>query len=285
MRPLCILFFLGTIIPGCSPKISASMKDSIAFDGNQIYFETTGQGPPLVFVHGGGVDQGMWHKQVEYFQKRYRVITYDLRGHGQSDFSSNTHPDSKDLEILLDSLNLPSVNLVGLSLGAIIAVDFTLAHPERINKLVLLSPGLAGVQEQEESYLKAVMSIGKALQGSDLQGAVQAVLDMTFNAVADADPEIVSYVKKAAERYFSSDNYSRLPQLAEPMPLGKLPSIQQPTLLISGDRDLDYMKKNVETLLKNIPNANWIEVPGAGHLVNWEMQPAVNNAIRDFLKK
>ena len=261
-----------------------TVKDTLSFDGNQIYFETSGQGTPLVLIHGGGVDRGMWKKQVEFFSRKYRVITYDLRGHGQSGYSSNKFPDSKDLEVLMDSLHLPQIHLAGLSLGAIIAVDFVLAHPEKVDRLILLSPGLVGVQEKEESYLNAINSIGQALQVNDLEGAVEAVLNMTFNPPEAADPEIVNYVRVASKRHFSKDSFARIPKLTETAPLARLNSIQQPTLLISGSRDLDYMKSNIKALEQAIPLTTLVEISSGGHLVNWEVHKQVNKAIDDFLQ-
>lgn len=264
------------------------MKGSLPFKDNKVYYESTGEGTPIVWIHGGGVDHRMWNSQKEYFAKTNRVILYDLRGHGQSTFSDNSVPDIGDLEFLLDSLDLKQVYLAGLSLGAIIAVDFVLAHPERVKKLILLSPGLIGVQEKQESYLKAVMAIGQALQSSDREGAVQAILNMTFHNFPATNPpatdQMVGYVREAASAYVESGSYLRLPQLQETVPLSRLPEIEQPTLIIHGGKDLDYMKENVAALLEHLPDARNIEYEQAAHLVNWEMATEVNKAIDAFLK-
>ena len=116
---------------------------------NEIFYQVFGQGSPLVLIHGGGADHRMWREQVDYFKKEYKVVVYDIRGHGRSNFEENDRPDINDLEILADELGLKKINLAGLSLGAILALDFALANPARVEKLILLSPGLIGDSDRQ----------------------------------------------------------------------------------------------------------------------------------------
>ncbi len=263
------------------------MEKTISFKSNQVFYKSAGSGDPIIWIHGGGVDHAMWQKQLEYFAKTHQVVAYDLRGHGRSTYSDNSEPDIRDLEVLLDSLDIENAHLVGLSLGAIMAIDFTLAFPNRVRKLVLLSPGLIGVQEKEKSYLDAVGAIGVALQNNEKEKAIQAIVAMTFSPElrttrSPKDP-MINYVVETATNYIEKENYKRLPQIMEPNPLSRLSTITHPTLLIHGGKDLEYMQTNVAVLKDSIPGASAIEYPNASHLLNWEMAMDLNRDIMEFL--
>lgn len=100
--------------------------------GTQLYYETLGQGHPLVLIHGGYMDRRMWDDQFPVFAERYRVIRYDVRGFGKSALPQVPYADRQDLGDLLKYLGVEKTHLLGLSLGGIIAIDFPLEHPDMI---------------------------------------------------------------------------------------------------------------------------------------------------------
>ena len=110
--------------------------------GSKLYYEIAGKGPAVVLIHGGLVDSRLWNGQFEKFARHFKVIRYDLRGFGRSDFSYGPYSHVADLHSLLTYLKIESASLVGLSLGGIIAADFAIEHPEMVEKLVLTSSGL-----------------------------------------------------------------------------------------------------------------------------------------------
>lgn len=120
------------------------MNKFLSIGANKIHYQVEGSGRPIVWIHGGGVDHRMWEPQVQYFRDRYQVITYDIRGHGKSEYKTNDRPDISDLEALLDPLDISNITLAGISLGGILAIDFVLAHPEKVDRLILMSPGPGG---------------------------------------------------------------------------------------------------------------------------------------------
>lgn len=105
------------------------------------YYEQAGSGPPLVFVHSGFVDNRMWDAQVTAFWGDYRVLRYDLRGHGRTGPSPKRRFTmelfAEDLRRLLDGLGLERVNLCNLSFGGMVAQAFAVCYPERLSALVL----------------------------------------------------------------------------------------------------------------------------------------------------
>src|SRR6516164_9757541 len=97
-----------------------------------LYFETAGQGPAVVLIHGGNLDRRMWDDQFQEFAKHFQVIRYDVRTYGLSDLPSKPFSDVEDLASLLRFLHIQKAHLVGLSLGGRIIIDFALEHPEMV---------------------------------------------------------------------------------------------------------------------------------------------------------
>lgn len=260
----------------------------LPFGQNQIYYETQGAGKPLVFLHGGGVDHRMWAEQFSHFKDRYQVVVYDIRGHGQSSFQENEALEIEDLKALLDHLKLSDIQLVGLSLGAILAVDFALAYPELVDRLSLLSPGLIGVQEGDSTYLAPLLKMGGFFQKGDIEGAADVVEDITFLGQRDRIPEgldsMRQYVRQSFIEHVNKKNHVRLPQIKEVKPAGRLAEITCPLLLMYGAEDAAYVVRNVERFKKAIPSAEVQVVEGAAHLVNLEKPSEVNARLEKFLE-
>ena len=112
--------------------------------GTQLYYETLGEGNPLVLIHGGYMDRRMWDDQFHAFAKHYRVIRYDVRGFGKSELPPVPYADRQDLFDLLNYLGVEKTYLLGLSLGGIIAIDFTLEHPTMVDALILVGSPVPG---------------------------------------------------------------------------------------------------------------------------------------------
>jgi pimeloyl-ACP methyl ester carboxylesterase len=151
----CALLFLGAVAgvaqsdekPGEKSGGRSGAKSASGFaevNGTRLYYESAGEGPAVVLVHGGLVDSRLWDAQVGPLSKRLRVVRYDLRGFGRSADAHAPFSHLEDLRALLDFLKIERASLVGLSLGGIIAADFALEHPERVDRLVLVGPGLRG---------------------------------------------------------------------------------------------------------------------------------------------
>jgi alpha/beta superfamily hydrolase len=124
--------------------LSISVRASEGFaeiNGTRLHYEIKGKGHTIVLIHGGLADSRLWDDQFTKFSKNFRVIRYDLRGFGKSDFPVGAFSHVEDLYALLKFLKVEKVSLVGLSLGGIIAADFTLEHPETVEALVLTAFG------------------------------------------------------------------------------------------------------------------------------------------------
>ena len=103
-----------------------------------------GKGPAIVFLHAGVADKRMWRDQMAAFGGRHRVVAYDRRGFGESRYEPETFSHMEDLRAVLDGLAIEQACLVGCSQGGRFAVDFALANPKRVSKLVLVAPAIGG---------------------------------------------------------------------------------------------------------------------------------------------
>jgi pimeloyl-ACP methyl ester carboxylesterase len=109
-----------------------------------LFYEVSGTGDPVVLIHAFGVDRRMWQPQIETFERQFRIVRYDLRGHGRSASPNGPYASYEDLREVLDALKIDRATLVGLSAGSEVALDFALVHPGRVGRLILASPGLSG---------------------------------------------------------------------------------------------------------------------------------------------
>src|SRR3954463_5748998 len=115
-------------------------------EGGRLYYEVAGQGHPLALIHAGVADLTMWDEQMEAFSERYRVIRYDTRGFGRTTTEDVGFSNRKDLYDLLRHLGVERSYVLGISRGGQIAIDFTIEHPEVVDALIAVAPGISGFQ-------------------------------------------------------------------------------------------------------------------------------------------
>src|SRR5579872_3509451 len=137
-----LLSCLSSLASGPTNPGKDARKGQFVKAGNfNVYTEVQGKGYPLLLLHGGYLDHRMWEEQVRYFQSSYQVITIDLPGHSKTSGVDTGLKVEDVIRTVLDSLKIKKLDLAGLSLGAMCALDFVLAYPEKVNRLVLISPG------------------------------------------------------------------------------------------------------------------------------------------------
>lgn len=245
-----------------------------------LYFEASGQGEPVVLLHGFSLDRRMWDAEVDRLEGAYRVVRYDLRGHGLSAEPLEPYAAYDDLLSLLDELAIERATLVGLSAGAQLAVDFALAYPERVERLVLAAPGLGGYQPQGSfEWMAPVM---EALQAGDSEEATRRWAETPLMTLSDA--EAAARVREIV--LGNSDLWTYDPSLQkalEPPAVGRLAEISAPTLLLVGENDSADTRRVVDLLEAGIEGAQRIDFAGAPHLLNLAAPQRFGEAVVDFL--
>jgi pimeloyl-ACP methyl ester carboxylesterase len=249
-----------------------------------LYYETAGQGPALVLIHGGNLDHRMWEWQLQPFAKSFQVICYDVRTYGRSDFPTRPYSDTNDLKSLLEFLGVKKAHLVGLSLGGRIAIDFAIEHPEMVSSIVAVGPGLGGFQWDRQGEKEFAAALRAAQDGND-ERVAELWLQSGYMKPAMEHPELVARL-----RQWSKENYRNwlgnplLAKTLDPPAIKRLGEIKAPTLVIVGSRDVPDIQKIVKTVTASVPNAKKVVIEGAGHMVNMEKPEEFNRIVLDFLR-
>jgi pimeloyl-ACP methyl ester carboxylesterase len=248
---------------------------------NGLYYEVTGEGEPVVLIHGFSLDSRLWDAQAAALASDFRVIRYDLRGHGRSAPIEAPYSGYEDLRHLLDELSIERAALVGLSAGARIAVDFALAYPGRADRLLLAGPAISGHVPQERfDWMEPVIAAARA---GDTRRAAEHWADTALMSVPDS-------ASAAAVRTMILDNAhlwgipSNPEKTLAPPAVDRLAEIEVPVLVVVGEHDLASVQDAADRLAAEIPGARMEGVPGAGHLVSLAAPRTFNRLLLEFLK-
>lgn len=248
-----------------------------------LHWESGGSGPPLVLLHGFSLDRRMWEGQLEALEARFRVVRYDLRGHGGSPPAERAFSHHEDLLDVFEALGLDTAVLAGLSLGAEVAIDFALAHPSRVSGLVLASPGLSGWAPRDSfDWMGPVMT---ELRAGDPRAATRAWVETPLMRI-EGDPAADSVMREIVLdnwRVWTGDPTLR--RRLDPPAIGRLSELAVPTLVLVGEADLIDTRAVADTLAACIGGARLVAVPETGHLINLEAPEEFGEAVDRFLRE
>jgi pimeloyl-ACP methyl ester carboxylesterase len=264
----------------------------VELNGQIIYWESHGEGIPLILVMGIGYDATLWDlHQVLFFSKYFQTITFDNRDVGRSSMAGNPYTISDmadDLLGLMDELNLKKAHLLGLSMGGMICLDFAIRYPERINKLILTGTGAANKRSKFDP-----ISVWSFVKSNDMGGynfAAQQFIwlfsnnflrnhqavDQTLQLLAsNPNPVSKESFQRQANAYINFDV------------LDKLSYIKAPTLMISGEQDILTPPWICREVADGITRSKFHLVTGDGssHALPLERPDDFNKIAFDFLKE
>lgn len=273
---------LTFLLTACS--INTVMKTLEQEDQNPMAYQVTGKGFPLVLIHAGGLDQQMWEQQIKTFSKNHKVITYDVRGHGRSRATQDQLLEIDDLKAVLAKEGVEQFHLLGLSFGAIIALDYALNEPDQVQKLILASPGLVGFQEKNAEFLGIMSKYVAAIQAGKTEDVVDYLVRLNALGTKEELPEAVeSYVRTSVAQYVNQANHLRIPKLKTLDPLAQVQKLSTSTLILYGDKDFNFIKENAKALDEQLPLSQLQAIPGAAHLINMEQAALFNEKVLAFL--
>jgi 3-oxoadipate enol-lactonase len=259
----------------------------VYINNSQLYYEVTGAGDPLVLLHAGVADSRMWDRQIEAFAAKYRVIRYDLRGFGKSEVPSRRFAQHEELAELLRYLHVTSAYLIGISYGGKVALDFTLAHPELVEKLVLVAPSVSGVEPSAE-VLAFYEAEEKALEAENLAEATELNLRMWVDGPertpGEVDPEVRALVGEMQYHAFQTVFPEAAVELdLEPPANLRLGEVKAPVLVVVGDHDIQAKIDLAQRLKMELANAQLVVIPKVAHMVTMEKPAEFNQIVLDFL--
>ncbi|MDX1383999.1 MAG: alpha/beta hydrolase [Thermoanaerobaculia bacterium] len=242
-------------------------------DGVAIWFEARGDGPPLLLSHGYSATGVMWEGQVEALRDRYRVITWDMRGHGRSDYPEDPDAYSEaatvgDMAAILDECEAPAAAIGGLSLGGYMSLAFHFAHPERTRCLLLFDTG-PGYKSDEGRAEWNRTSLARAddleSRGFDALSSSREVRSRNHRSPLGLSRAARGMLAQKDDRIIQS-----------------LPGIGVPTLVVVGADDTPFLGASAY-MAKKIEGARQVVLPDAGHASNLDQPEAFNAAMVEFL--
>jgi 3-oxoadipate enol-lactonase len=253
--------------------------------------DVEGDGPALLLLHEGIADRRMWDPQVGPFVGAgYRVVRCDLRGFGDSEPAPGPYSTIEDVEELRAHLGIESLILVGASLGGRVALEYTLTFPERVQALVLMGPGMRGMQPTPELE-RAWEEEERLIEAGDVEGAVELNLrvwvDGPSRGPGEVDRDVRERVREMQRR--AMDLYLALPDAGPEAPFdppasSRLGEVGCPTLLLFGDLDQPSILAVVDQLEKGIPGARKEVIPGTAHVASMEKPDEFNRLVLEFLE-
>jgi pimeloyl-ACP methyl ester carboxylesterase len=261
-------------------------------NGAKLYYEVTGEGQPLVFVHAGVADNRMWDDQVPHFAGKYRVIRYDMRGFGKSEPVDAEYSNREDLHALLKFLNVERAHLVGCSMGGTFCLALTLEHPEMAASLTMVCSGPGDIPveldeppELEERFEQA----SDAFKAKDLERAAELETQIWFDGISrtpgQVDPEKREKAKAMnliALRHAAKELGKAKPGLTPP-PGERLGELKIPVLAIIGALDEPYAAVAADYMMERIPDMKKVVIENTAHLPSLEHPDQFNRILDDFL--
>lgn len=252
----------------------------------QSAYDVQGRGAPVILIHGLGLNRQMWQWQMPALLPDFRVVTYDLLGHGDS--AKPTGPYTMQhmvhqLAELMNDLGIDHAAIVGFSLGGLIARAFALAHPGKTAALVVMNSAHARTPEQRDSINARV----RQAETAGPAATVDAALTRWFGgAFAKREPNILQQVRQ----WVVANNASAYPELYKLLAEGDrglesaIADIDCPTLIVTGSEDHGNSPEMAQAMAAVMPNARVAILPGLRHMALVEDPAAVNALLVPFLR-
>ena len=261
--------------------------------GVKLFYEETGAGAPLVFVHEFAGDHQSWHLQVRFFSRRYRTIAYNARGYPPSDVPEEPGAYSQDRAAddilgLLDHLKIPKAHVCGLSMGGYAVLHFGLLYPERALSLVVAGAGYGSKAEERETFRRDCTALAERFEREPME-TVAAMYAMGPARVQfrDKDPQgweqFCELLKLQSAKGHALTMRGVQIMRESIYELGdRMVRLTVPTLIVAGDED-DACLEPALYMKRMISTAGLLIIPKSGHTINLEEPDVFNRHVLDFV--
>ncbi len=264
-------------------------------DGVELYYEETGSGTPIVFVHEFGGDYRAWEPQLRYFSRTHRCIAFNARGYPPSDVPDDPEMYSQDLArddvlAVLDGLGLEQAHINGLSMGGFAALHFGFEYPERALSLVVAGCGYGASADVKEQFVRETTEVADRMENDTMA---------VFGKVYSLAPTRVQFQNKDRRGWQEFED-----QLCEHSSLGsantmrgvqrrrpslfdledKMRALTVPTLVMNGDEDDPCLDAGL-FMKRTIVSAALVLLPRTWHLCNLEEPALYNQICGDFMSR
>ncbi len=262
-------------------------------DRVKLWYEETGAGQPIVFVHEFAADHRSWEPQMRHFGQRYRCITYGARGYPPSDvpekpesYSQNRATD--DIAAVMDHLRLDKAHVVGLSMGGFATLHFGFRHPQRALSLTVAGCGYGAEKDQQARFRSEVETVAKALKDEGMaKFAEKYAYGPTRVQFENKDPRGFAQFKKELAEHSALGSANTQIGVQGQRPslydlLDKMRALTIPTLILTGDEDWPCLTPSI-LMKREIPSAALAVMPNCGHTINIEDPDQFNRLVGDFI--
>jgi pimeloyl-ACP methyl ester carboxylesterase len=261
-------------------------------DGLKLYYEETGSGTPIIFVHEFAGDHRSWEPQLRYFARRYRCIAFNARGYPPSDVPQDGEKYSQDkarddIRAVLDGLPIGKAHVVGLSMGGFATLHFGLQYPERALSLVVAGCGYGAQPGKREQFQQEVEQTARHIETQGMTKAAESyALGPTRVQFQNKDPRgWAEFAGLLAEHSSTGATLTMLgvqrrrPSLYELV--DRMQRLTVPTLVVTGDEDEPCLEPGL-LMKRTIKTAGLVVIPNSGHTINLEEPAAFNRCCDDF---
>lgn len=267
----------------------------VAANGWMHSYEQAGEGTPLVFLHGAFADSRVWDSQWQHFSASYRLLRYDLRGHGKTGastldrYSMNTFVD--DLSSLLQALDIASPVLCGLSWGASIAIAYAARYPQKVRALVLVSPSVSIRLTRMDKLLCdylfpkwMFLSLLKVLGAKNFTRLTLSLSHLIRGKYwLSKNVATIHYIENCMMA-MNGNEYCKIWEAIYGFNLTPLQKISCPLLIINGEYEPDNTYQHTRHILQHVPHAEAIVIPQVTHAVNMDSPDVFNSSLEQFLE-
>ena len=258
------------------------MSNKVDSFGTSYSLKKINEKNPIVFIHGVGSTKEIWEPQINFF-KDYNTLTYDLLGHGKTSLKKskvNIEDFSQQLFRLIKELNFKKINLVGFSLGALIARHFASEHNDKLNSLVLLGSIYKRTEDQKR-VVRNRFEVAKMNKPASKQAALRRWLSEDFSK---KNPDIYKKIYSILEKNKHADFLKCYEIFVDYVDDDNmLKKINVNTLIATGENDVGSTSEMSKNLSKMIQESKFIEIKKGKHLCNVECANDVNIIFKKFI--
>jgi 3-oxoadipate enol-lactonase len=253
----------------------------VAVDGGRLYSEECGTGADaVVLVHDGVVHSAVWDDVWPAFCKRFHTVRYDRRGYGRSPATTAWYAERDDIAAIMHHAGIARATLIGSSHGGEVSINFVLAHPEMVRRLILVGAVVGGFPYTEH-FIARNSANSDLLRKGDVPGGIKAWSNDRYLIAPGND---AARRKLLAFLLANPQDMTHADQVLPIKPaLGRLAEIHVPTLVLVGDADIPDVHAHAGAIEAGIPRAQRVVISGVGHLMYLEKPDVFTRAVLRFL--
>lgn len=271
------------------------MPYAMTDDGVRLYFEETGAGHPVIFVHEFAGDLRSYEPQMRHFGKQYHAIAFNARGYPPSDVPEDVSSYSQaraadDILSVLDGIGKEKAHIVGLSMGGFATLHFGIRHPGRALSLCIGGCGYGAEPEKRETFRREAALVAETIRKGDMRSfAEKYAYGPTRVQFQNKDPRGFAEFKAGLAEHSAVGSANTQEGIQKERPslytlVDELRRIRVPTLIVTGDEDWPCLQPAL-MMKQNIESAALVVLPNTGHAVNIEEPDEYNRIVGHFLSQ